>query len=67
MKNLFLMLFFLFFGIVGGYLVPLFLHDISNFPIELPVCVLLGMVLSMQILNYMTQSGLLEKITKKIT
>ncbi len=57
----------MFFGIVGGYVVPLFLHDIVGFPIELPICVLLGLVLSMQVLNYMTQTGLLEKIVKRIT
>ncbi|WYP28077.1 hypothetical protein NSQ54_08325 [Alkalihalobacillus sp. FSL W8-0930] len=67
MKSFLLMIAFMFFGVVGGYLVPLFLHDIVGFPIELPICVLLGLVLSMQVLNYMTQTGLLEKIAKRIT
>lgn len=48
-------------GTVVGYLVPLILFDILNFPIELPICVLLGMVLSMQVLNYLKQNEIIRK------
>ena len=66
-KSFFVMIAFLFFGVMGGYLVPLFLHDVANFPTVVPICILLGMVLSMQILTYMSQTGLLQKLAKKMT